>query len=173
LLKLRYAIHTTNIEVLPRGTATTTTNTTTTTTSTTTTNGMDHKTTEKMYHDTTIENQSKLKHRYMAAVQMNEMKNMIECIHQGVPIETQDEYASNALHKASLTGYYDMVKYLIKECHLNINLQMPNGWTALHCACYDGHLAIVQYFIDDCHMDIHMQDKDGRTALRIACYYGL
>jgi ankyrin repeat protein len=119
-----------------------------------------------MYHDMTEEDQRKVRESYFNAVKKNRMKNMMECIQKGFPIETQDEYGSNALHKASLYGYFDMVKYLVEECHIDITLLKTDGSNALHRACYGGHIDIVKYFIEQWkNINIDLQNNNGHTSL--------
>ena len=69
-------------------------------------------------------------------------------------------------------GNLDIVKYLIEQCHCDVNIQDEDGGTALHYACVTGHLNIVKYLVEECHCDVDIQSEKGRTALIFACENG-
>lgn len=50
-----------------------------------------------------------------------------------------------ALHKAAYWGHIETVKFLVKDCHLDPNVQDYDGDTALHDAARFGHVAILEF----------------------------
>ena len=46
---------------------------------------------------------------------------------------------------ASLGGCYDIVQYLLEECHVNVHVADNDQWTPLHYACTSGDLQTVRY----------------------------
>jgi ankyrin repeat protein len=65
-----------------------------------------------------------------------------------------------------------MVKYLTKECNIDIDAQYKYGWTALHYSIKRcSNIDFVKYVINDCNTNIDIHAHDGATALHYAIIY--
>ena len=58
------------------------------------------------------------------------------------------------MHRASIHGKLDIIKYLIEEYHSNVEEIENNGRTPLHSASWIGQLNIVKYLVEECHAQI-------------------
>ena len=65
----------------------------------------------------------------------------------------------------------DIVRYLIKECHVNAEASTNEGYTPLLCASEGGHLAIVQYLVTECHANVDVATHHNSTAISQASQY--
>jgi len=73
----------------------------------------------------------------------------------------------NALHRACVTGNYEMVCELI-ACGADTEVTCVNyGSTPLLYACQNGHLLIVKYLIQ-CGADVHAVNSSGNGVLHFA-----
>ena len=70
------------------------------------------------------------------------------------------------LHFAATSDHLDVVKYLIEECHCNVEAKDNKGKTPLYIALDRGCLDIVKYFIEKLHYN--PETYEGTTPLRIA-----
>ena len=57
------------------------------------------------------------------------------------------------LFYATLSGNYEVVKYLINKCNCDPHQQSDEGETPLYLACLAGHYEIVTHLINECHCD--------------------
>ena len=57
------------------------------------------------------------------------------------------------LHAACLRGHYNIVCYLVEECHYSITFSDEKGNLPLHSASAGGNLNIVKYLIEECLCD--------------------
>ena len=96
--------------------------------------------------------------------------NPVMQISERILYET-DDYGNTSLHLASKFGHLEVVKYLVENIKLNLNILNLDGQTCFHLACKYGQLSIMQYI---CSIDgnIFCRDHDGSTPLHIACHYG-
>ena len=76
------------------------------------------------------------------------------------------------LHTAAEFGHLDIVKYLIEECHCDLEAKDRYRNTPLHQAVRFGHLNIVKYLIEDCHCDPKEKNNNGWTPLFTASQEG-
>ena len=103
------------------------------------------------------------------------------------------------LFYATLSGHYEVVKYLINKCNCDPHRQSIEGETPLYLACLGEHYEIVQHLVNKCRasishllhracqygelqvvaflvslpsVDVNIQDDSGYTPLHIACHYG-
>ena len=72
---------------------------------------------------------------------------------------------------ASEGGHYHVVKLLLLNKDLNINIQKSNGMTALMFACANGHHQVVELLLSK-NPDIEIQNNNGWNALMTASRYG-
>ena len=74
----------------------------------------------------------------------------------------------NPLHIASEEGYIEVVKYLIEQCHANVEAKDNYGRTPLHDASIGGKLGVIKYLVERCHANAEAKDKYERTPLSYA-----
>lgn len=86
-------------------------------------------------------------------------------------IDERKEDGFSALHLACLNNYYDVVKMLIENGNLNINIKNANQQTPLHLSIERLNFDISKLLVEYKHSDttnncnINAQDKDGDTPL--------
>jgi ankyrin repeat protein len=130
-----------------------------------------------IYENLSIFDRYKLHGAYFHAAYRGNLTTLIECIHNGVPLELiNNDSGYTVLHYACCWNHIDMVKYLIVECHINVNTQATKTQelTALHCACChsNSHLPLIQYLCKQAHADVYIPDQCGANVLHMACIYG-
>jgi len=69
------------------------------------------------------------------------------------------------LHVASREGHFDVVKFLVLNCHCDPSVSDNNGMTALFLACFGGFLDIFKYLILFDPMLIHFNVSLGSEKL--------
>ena len=74
------------------------------------------------------------------------------------------------LHKATMEGNLELVKYLISE-GANIESKDNDNFTPLHFAALEGHLNIVEYLLSE-GANIECKTFQNGTPLHIASYHG-
>jgi len=92
---------------------------------------------------------------------------------QGVADVHQLEATSgrSALHKAAFWGHNDMVRFLVHECKLNLNVQDVFGDTALHDAAKFGH-EVTAGILVDAGADMGLKNKAGLDPRAVAVEHG-
>jgi ankyrin repeat protein len=70
------------------------------------------------WHRPRILNQREVE--YFRAVRQGNITKVIDFIQNGIHVETDSDEGETALHIASRKGYVDIVKYLITECHCDV-----------------------------------------------------
>jgi len=83
-------------------------------------------------------------------------------------------YGSMPIHVAAMFGHLGIVKYLIEENNVDINVKsMVSEKTPLHCAAEEGKLNVVDYLVKaGAHIDQPCNEKGEATALQLACCTG-
>lgn len=71
------------------------------------------------------------------------------------------------MHRASIKGHVDCVKYLIEK-GANVNIQDNNGGTPLFCAVYYGYMKVIDCLCIN-NSDLLIQDYNKNTVFDIAC----
>jgi ankyrin repeat protein len=71
---------------------------------------------------------------YLAAIDGN-LNKLMECIRNGVDVETQTHFGWTALHFATYCGKIPIVQYLIDVYHVDITITTNKGETAFDVAC--------------------------------------
>ena len=69
------------------------------------------------------------------------------------------------LHAACLRGHYNIVCYLVEECHYNFTCSDVRGNLPLHSASAGGYLQIVKYLIEECKCDPMSLECDEQIQL--------
>ncbi len=78
-----------------------------------------------------------------------------------------------ALMRASIYGRADIVKSLLKDSDVSINLRDTGGRTALHMACLSGEVEVAKMLLEDDHTDVNVEMKSsGLRPLMIAAGLG-
>ncbi|KAK8565334.1 hypothetical protein V6N13_020455 [Hibiscus sabdariffa] len=83
----------------------------------------------------------------------------------------KDSSGHNALHVAALGGRTHVLKYLIGELKLDVNVKDDEGDTPLHCAIQRNHFPTAVYLIDN-GANLNAINNEGATALHIAAMEG-
>jgi ankyrin repeat protein len=130
-----------------------------------------------IYENLSMNDRYKLQGDYFRAAYRGNLTTLIECIHNGVPLELiKNGSGYTVLHYACMSNHIEIVKYLIVECQINVNAQATKNHelTALHCACKRGndHLPMIQYLCKQGHADIYIPDGCGAHVLHMACIHG-
>ncbi|KAK9035431.1 hypothetical protein V6N11_077471 [Hibiscus sabdariffa] len=79
----------------------------------------------------------------------------------------KDSNGHNALHVAALGGRTHVLKYLVGELKLDVNVKDDEGDTPLHCAIQRNHFPTAVYLIDN-GANLNAINNEGATALHIA-----
>ena len=75
---------------------------------------------------------------------------------------------------ACQNGHKDVVKLLLENSDIEVNVIGNEGWTVSMIACSEGHKDIVRLLLDNSEMNINLNARDtlGRTTFMIACRKG-
>ena len=125
--------------------------------------------------------------KFFVACQEGDIEKIKKYIHQKrIDVLTaMDEYGRTALHIASEYGHVHVVRYLIHDRSMDVEMKNDTESTALHFACRRNQLRMVQYLVgvnenvrndpknQDCgHANVRAMDDANHTALHFASYFG-
>lgn len=96
------------------------------------------------------------------------LNNLLERINRGESVNIQTDDGRNALMLASQDSNLEIVKELLKDPKIDVNVLDVFNNTALIWASYKGELEIVKELLKDPKIDISVVDSDGKTALGYA-----
>ncbi|KAG0253179.1 hypothetical protein BG011_006505 [Mortierella polycephala] len=82
----------------------------------------------------------------------------------GAGVDVPDREGETALLKASYSGYFPVVCFLLKR-GANVHQRDKDGWTALHNASSGGFIDIAQVLLEKGEADINARSKMGHTPL--------
>ncbi|KAG0046366.1 hypothetical protein BGZ83_008452 [Gryganskiella cystojenkinii] len=82
----------------------------------------------------------------------------------GAAVDIQDREGETALLKASYSGWFAVVCFLLKR-GANVHQRDKDGWTALHNASSRGYIDIAQVLLEKGEADINARSKMGHTPL--------
>ncbi|ORX42663.1 ankyrin [Piromyces finnis] len=91
-------------------------------------------------------------------------------IKNGVDPRIKNDYGRMSLHFVcgAEKENINLVKYLIEDIGLDINIQNKDGCTPLHYACEQGNENIVKYLIEK-GADTSIKNNNGRISLHCTC----
>lgn len=102
--------------------------------------------------------------KYAACGNLNKVKKLIQS-DPGMVNELYD--GKPALHASSFHGHIDIVEFLIKEAHADMEIRDLDGDTALHFACFNGQSEVVELLLES-GMQVNSVNKNGSTPLHVA-----
>ncbi|KAF9193550.1 hypothetical protein BGZ51_009545 [Haplosporangium sp. Z 767] len=82
----------------------------------------------------------------------------------GAGVDVPDREGETALLKASYSGYFPVVCFLLKR-GANVHQRDKDGWTALHNASSGGFIDVAQVLLEKGEADINARSKMGHTPL--------
>lgn len=80
------------------------------------------------------------------------------------------DYITSLLYAAE-NNHLNIVKYLLENQHVKVDIRSSRGETALIFAASKNHLEIVKYLVNK-HADMEIRQSDGRNALLLAIING-
>jgi hypothetical protein len=89
---------------------------------------------------------------------------------EGADVDEADDTGRTAMHKAAFWGHIHVIKYLIEDCHCNLNVVDFNNDTPLHDAARFAHESVVRALIA-AGADLTLQNNSGKTPLEVALEY--
>ena len=102
-----------------------------------------------------------------SAVENNNIKKVQSYLEQGANCNALDSYDRTALINASVSGYDDIAKLLIKE-GTDVNIRDKAGATALMYTARDTNYEMVEFLLKN-GADVNIRNTEGETAL----YYSI
>jgi ankyrin repeat protein len=116
------------------------------------------------YNQYIKENKKSLKNKWFDSVISNSLDVVKKLINQGIDINIKDDIQGNtALIFAIMNGSIDMVKFLLEQPEIDINIKNNNGWDALSVAhLYDQTKIEYILFL---RSDLNKSDEDFRNLL--------
>ena len=73
---------------------------------------------------------------------------------------------------ASKEGNIARVKYLIEQCHVDVETKDKYRYTSINYASLNGHLDIVKYLYEQCHANVETKDNSGDSPISNASLNG-
>jgi hypothetical protein len=145
---------------------------------------------EMSYETMDIEEQEAFKNEYFTSARKWDLGELKSCINRGIPVGVKNDVGWNALHFV-VVGYLDpdpddddddvpnddalndVVKYLVHECGIDINVLTNDGHSALHLAIgSEGYFHFVKCLIYECPtINVHLLNINGQNALHLLLSY--
>ncbi|KAI3855877.1 hypothetical protein MKX03_011532 [Papaver bracteatum] len=82
----------------------------------------------------------------------------------GILENTEDDDGRSAIHYAAAGGRVNVLKYLVEEIKLDVDVKTNSGKTPLSCASVEGRLAAVEYLLE-MGANPEIQDDTSRCPL--------
>jgi len=76
-----------------------------------------------------------------------------------------------AIHNAARDGHVDIVRRLVEEEKIAVDVKSNGGSTALYYAAMGGHVNVVRWLVNKGKATVNMKNRDQRTALHWAARY--
>ena len=100
----------------------------------------------------------------------NENEIIKKIINQ-MDVNTQNKYGWSFLHIAIRYGNFDIMRWLVEEKNIDINIQDEPGWTPLMEAIIDDKPEAVEYLINK-GADTSLRNKRGASAYDLVIKFG-
>jgi ankyrin repeat protein len=85
-------------------------------------------------------------------------------------IEPNTTLASSLAQQAN-NGHDSVVKVLLADKRVDLNITISAGWTALHLAIHKDRFSVVKLLLTDERVDPNIRDWNGNTTLSFAALY--
>jgi len=86
--------------------------------------------------------------------------------------DSVDPGPAQALWWAAGTGHEEVVRAVLAQYRVDVNLRNPTGTTALHHATMESHHAVVKVLFAEDGIDVNLTDRDGASPLSWAAREG-
>jgi len=93
-----------------------------------------------------------------------------QALQKGANVNCQCRMGETPLHKACMSGHFDVVEYLLTSHRANLEATDNSGRTPLLYACLSGHIEVVRYLLSDRGANLEATDNAGNTPLHLACW---
>ncbi|MBN9542526.1 MAG: ankyrin repeat domain-containing protein [Alphaproteobacteria bacterium] len=100
------------------------------------------------------------------------LETVIYLINNGIKADIKNRWKSTPAYYAVEYGKLEVVKYLINETNVNINIKHFNGDTLLHQASMRGYFEIIKYLIEEKNMNVDILNNSRETPLKYASRNG-
>lgn len=100
------------------------------------------------------------------------LKEAINSVLCGSPLNIRDSFGRTPLSYAANEGHMETVKLLLMEDSIKINSKNYIGQTELWAAAGSGHEEVVKLLLAADGIDVNLKDKYGRKALFVAAKSG-
>ena len=107
-------------------------------------------------------------HQAVAAGNITEVEQMVKA---GASLKGRDKDGNTPLHVAAAKGQVDMLKYLMAQPDVDVNVQESRGSTALMLAATNGNGPVIAALLEK-GADLKVASNDGSTALHRAAAAG-
>ena len=87
----------------------------------------------------------------------------------GMVVDVQDRFTRTPLHKASIYGRVDVMRWLLDHA-ADVNARKGDRWTPLHLAAHNMHPDAVQALLEH-GADVNSQNDEDKTPLYEALFY--
>lgn len=106
-------------------------------------------------------------HDILNAIRNQDMTKIQEFHQQGRPLKCSNKYGESLLHLAIRRGFLNVVKYLIIDAKVPLNIMDDYGRNPFHDACWthETNFQIIDMMIDLCPDLLYVKDKRGNTPL--------
>jgi ankyrin repeat protein len=107
----------------------------------------------------------------LVAASTGEKEQLQMLLEKGSNISETDCLGKTALHLAVENSDLEMIKFLLEDEKLDVNVRSSQNQTGLHLACYHGNLSVIQNLIDKGAI-IDAKDEFGAEPIHYAAAYG-
>eukprot|EP00944_MAST-04C_sp_MAST-4C-sp1_P002154 g2154.t1 len=99
------------------------------------------------------------------------LEHAIKCLSSGAdPAALEVNSGRTGLMKAAFWGHDHVVKYLLNDLKVSLNVQDVDGDTALHDAAKFGHIGVIKLLVDG-GADSTLKNNKGQTPKDVAAEY--
>ncbi|KAI2503197.1 serine/threonine kinase [Fragilaria crotonensis] len=96
-----------------------------------------------------------------------------DLLRAGANVNAQfEENGVTALHAASASGHVEVVRELLRNNTVDVNLRTVGGSAAIHMASEDGHVEVVRELLRNSTVNVNLRSVSGSTALIYASQNG-